>query len=124
MHGLATFAAARFVGGGIGFGLRPPGRLGLFFGASAGDLDGVSAGRAEILAVFRLAPAATTGVRPYGAAGVAVLARGSGADGYITMVLGAESRPAGKSGWFLETGVGGGVRVSAGLRLRRTVKSS
>ena len=118
-HGLATFAATRFLGGGIGLGVRPPGRLGLFFGVSGGDLEGVPALRAEALTVFRLSPYATAGVRPYGAAGLALLARESRTDGYITLVLGIESKPAGKRGWFVEAGVGGGVRISAGIRIRR-----
>ncbi|MSR06102.1 MAG: hypothetical protein EXR93_03390 [Gemmatimonadetes bacterium] len=115
---MATFAATRFLGGGIGLGIRPPGRLGFFFGASAG-LEGVAALRAEALAVFRLSPYTTAGVRPYASAGLALLAREARADGYITIVAGIESTPAGKRGWFVELGVGGGVRVSAGIRIRR-----
>ena len=118
-QGVATFAAARFVGGGIGLGIRPPGRLGFLLSASGGDLEGVVAGRAEALTVFRLSPYATKGVIPYSAAGLAVLARKARGDGYLTMVLGLESRPGAKSGWFLEAGFGGGVRVSAGVRIRR-----
>lgn len=119
MHGLATFAATRFVGGGLGLGIRPPGRLGVFLGASAGVYDLDPAARFESLAVFRLNPYATSGVHVYGGAGVALLVRRGGNDGYLAMVVGVESRPAGKAGWFLESGIGGGVRVAAGVRIRR-----
>lgn len=124
VHGLATFAATRFVGGGIGLGIRPPGRLGLLLGASAGAYDRETAGRFEGLAVFRLNPYATSGVHAYGTAGVALLTRRSGSDGYLVLIVGLESRPAGKSGWFLEAGVGGGVRVAAGVRIRRLTQAT
>jgi hypothetical protein len=121
VHGLTTFATERFAGGGIALGIRPPGRLGLSLGASAGSLEGVPAARLEGLVIFRVSPSATAGARPYASAGVALLAREAGSDGYITLVLGAESRPAGRRGWFVELGVGGGVRVAAGIRLRRVL---
>ena len=98
---------------------RPPGRLGLSLSATAGGLDGAPAGRFEALALFRVTPQATAGVRPYAGAGAALLARQARSDGYLALVLGAESRPAAKRGWFLEVGVGGGVRAAAGIRLRR-----
>jgi hypothetical protein len=83
-------------------------------GASGGQL----AGRGELLAHFLFHPggAARTGL--YVGGGVAGVA-GVQDEGYVVLLLGLESRPGGRSGWALEAGVGGGVRLTAGYRWRR-----
>ncbi len=46
--------------------------------------------------------------------------RGAGVEdqGYIVLTLGVESRPGSGGGWFVEGGVGGGVRLAGGYRWR------
>jgi hypothetical protein len=38
--------------------------------------------------------------------------------GYLVLTLGLEASPGGRTGWFLEAGVGGGARIAAGWRRR------
>lgn len=85
-----------------------------------GVLDGHAATRAEVTAQFLVNPSARAGVSAYGALGIAVVSaaqvRGGG---YITMFFGVERAAARRGGWFVEAGLGGGVRVAAGARWRR-----
>ena len=118
VQGLTAVFATRFEGAGIGFGVRPPGRVGAAVLASAGDLEGRLAGRFEGLLSFHLDARRTGAVAPYGAAGIATVTSRAGTRGYLEMLLGLEQRPGRKSGWFAEAGVGGGLRVSAGYRFR------
>jgi hypothetical protein len=53
----------------------------------------------------------------YGLGGVAGQV-GRGSQGYVVLGLGLERAPGGRSGWALEAGVGGGVRVTVGWRWR------
>lgn len=118
IHGLSTFAADRFVGGGLGFGVRPPGRLRVSANATAGDRDGVLGIRVEGMMSFHLNAGREHGFTPYAAAGLAALATRSATRGFVLVLLGVEQRPGRPSGWFVEAGVGGGFRLSAGYRLR------
>jgi hypothetical protein len=56
-------------------------------------------------------------VGAYAATGIAGVT-GAKEEGYMVLTLGLESRPGRRSGWFVEGGVGGGVRVAAGYRWR------
>jgi hypothetical protein len=38
--------------------------------------------------------------------------------GYLVLTLGMEQRPGAASGWMVELGLGGGVRLSGGYRWR------
>lgn len=93
----------------------PRTRLG---GVVAGGLAGErAAARGELAAHFLLNPHAAEGVGWYAGGGVAgTLGAAEGV--WLVAVLGVEARPGGRRGWFVEGGVGGGVRVAAGWRWR------
>jgi hypothetical protein len=118
VHGIATVFADRFVGGGIGYAVRPPGRVRFALVGSLGDLEGVAAGRAEALISFHLNAGRARGFTPYGAAGIAAVITRPATRGYLELVLGMEQRPGRRSGFFAEAGVGGGLRIAAGYRFR------
>ncbi len=115
---VGTVLATRFLGPGLGFGLRTPGRLRLGASTSAGDREGALGARVEGLASYHLDPFKTRGVSPYVGGGVAVEVTANESDEFLLLVLGVESSPAGRAGWFVDVGVGGGLRFSAGIRLR------
>jgi hypothetical protein len=124
VQALATVAPApeAFVGGGLGFTLRTRSRLGLGLTAVAGDRDGNLAVRGEALLSFILDPASRRAVSPYAAAGVALVSDRVGTSEYLVATLGLAGRPGRGAGWFVETGVGGGLRLAAGLILRRRIR--
>jgi hypothetical protein len=98
-------------------GLRISGRTRLSAAVGGGTSDGDFAWRTEILGHFLFNPERVQGWGPYLAGGLAAVG-GPVQRGYILLTLGAESRPAGSSGWLAEVGVGGGVRVAVGYRWR------
>jgi hypothetical protein len=118
VHALGLAGGDAFVGGGLGGGLRFGRSARVALLASGGWLEGNQAAlRAEVLATFHL-----TSVRPqapgvYAGGGVAGLATADDMRGYMVLVLGVEARPLAGGGVFAEVGVGGGVRLSAGLRI-------
>ncbi len=116
---VTTTAADPFVGGGLGWGLRGSGRLGLNLTASSGVSGTAFAGRFEGLATFHLEPGRRSGIGVYGAAGVAAVATKESTAEWLVFVIGLEARPRAKNGWFLELGLGGGVRAATGFRIRR-----
>jgi hypothetical protein len=118
VHGMAALFAQRFVGGGVGYAVRPPGRVRFALVGSAGDLEGTAAGRAEAFVLFHLNPGRERGFSPYGGAGVAAMITGTATRGYLELILGMEQRPGRQSGLFVEAGVGGGLRIAAGYRFR------
>ena len=118
IQSLAVLASERFIGAGIGYAVRPPGRLRFAGDVSAGDLEGTLAGRAETFLTYHLNPGRESGFGPYAAAGLAANITRAGARGYLEVLLGLEQRPGRRTGWFLEAGVGGGLRLSAGYRFR------
>lgn len=118
IHGLATVFADRFVGGGLGYAVRPPGRVRFALVGSLGGLEGTAAGRAEGLVSFHLNPGRERGLSPYAAAGLAVMITRPATSGYLELVLGMEQRPGRQSGFFAEAGIGGGLRLAAGYRFR------
>lgn len=117
IQGIGTFADFDFAGGGLWGGWRPGGRTRFGISLMPGAVDGEFAGRGELVGHFLLNPSSRrSGL--YAGGGLAALA-GERDDGYVLLVLGFESRPGGGSGWVIETGIGGGVRVLVGLRWRR-----
>ncbi|HTG83976.1 MAG TPA: hypothetical protein VL853_04170, partial [Gemmatimonadales bacterium] len=88
---------------------------------AAGTADGDVAFRGELLGHFLLSPRATHGVGFYALGGAAVADVESTGDtqGHMVLGLGMESRPGARSGWALEAGIGGGLRIAAGYRWRR-----
>ncbi len=118
LHGLSIFSSDRFLGGGLGYALRPPGRLRLGATVSAGQMAGSFAGRGEAFVSFHLNPGRETGFAPYASAGLAGALAGSDVQGYVQVALGLEQQPGRRTGFFVEAGLGGGFRVSAGYRFR------
>lgn len=104
------------VAGGYGA-LRTSARTRMSVALGAGVSSGELAGRAELLGHFLLSPGRPRGAGFYLAGGVAAVSGPIGR-GYLVLAVGLEDRPAAGSGWALELGVGGGVRVSAGYRWR------
>jgi hypothetical protein len=95
----------------------PSTRVALYAGGGVTG-DGHGVGRAELVGHFLLSPRSThTGV--YAGGGLAGVFESGAADGYLVLLVGVESRPGGKGGWFVEAGVGGGARIAAGYRWRK-----
>ena len=116
--GIATASdPALVVAGGYGA-IRTSRRTRISAGLGAGVSDGRATWRGELLAHFLLNPTRRWGVGVYGAGGVAAVG-GPVDQGYLVLTLGLEARPGGRSGWFVEAGVGGGARLAAGVRWRR-----
>ncbi len=103
--------------GGLYVGWRPARRARVSAAVGLGGSGGETAWRGELLAHFLLAPTRREGAGAYLAGGVAAVG-GASDRGYLVLALGVESRPGRASGWFLEAGVGGGARLSAGYRWR------
>jgi hypothetical protein len=97
--------------------LRTSGRTRVSVGLGGGISDGDLAGRGELLAHFLLSPEQRHRAGFYVAGGVAAVA-GPVSRGYLVLSLGLEDRPRRRSGWAVEAGLGGGVRVSVGYRWR------
>ena len=117
VHALATFADLDFAGGGVHLGFRPGGRTRFTLAASTGVIQDEFALRGEGTAQFLLNP----GSRRrgfYAGGGIAGLA-GPVDEAYLLLVFGLETSPGGRSGWVVETGIGGGIRVLVGYRWRR-----
>ncbi len=114
---LVTTAAPALVMGGLYAAVRPSLRTRVAVTVGAGVSDGRAAGRAELLAHFLLSPAAASRPGVYLGAGVAGMA-GPVDQGYVVALVGLEAAPAGGSGWAVEAGVGGGLRLTAGWRWR------
>lgn len=85
--------------------------------AAGGVMGGQLAGRVEASGHFLLDPRALRGFGMY-AGGGAALVLGEGTEGRLQLVAGVEQRPGGTSGWVVEVGLGGGVRIAAGWRWR------
>ncbi len=119
LQGIATLGRERFVGGGLGIALRTDGRMRLALAVNAGDLEGTAAVRSEATVSYHLNPFKRSGVSPYVVGGAALVLTGDRSGEYLLLSVGLESRPGAGTGWFLEAGVGGGIRLTGGLRLRR-----
>lgn len=93
-------------------------RFAVLAGLGAGE-GGDLAWRSELTAQFLLNPRTARGVGAYAGGGVAAADAGDGTRGYLVLLAGVEGRPGASSGWALEAGFGGGVRLSASWRWRR-----
>ena len=118
VHALVATASPTLTIGGLYGGVRLSQRVRVAATVGAGVADGAAVGRGELLAHFLLNPGRLAGVGLYAGAGLAGVV-GPVDDGYLVLLLGLESRPGAVSGWALEFGVGGGVRIAAGYRWRR-----
>lgn len=117
LQALGVFAPEPFVGGGLALAWRTTSRFTVEAGAGAGVEEGALTGRGEAVVGFHLDPFRMRGVSPYAGGGVALAARSDATAEYLMVVLGVESRPGRWRGWFVELGLGGGVRVAVGVRL-------
>jgi hypothetical protein len=97
--------------------LRTAGRTRFSLSLAAGGWGGEPVVRGELLAHFLLSPEERRKPGFYLAGGIAGL-EGAASRGYLVLTAGLEQRPRGRSGWAIEAGAGGGVRVSLGYRWR------
>ena len=117
---LAVFARRDFGGGALGIARRVGNQTRLGLTAGAGARDGRQAMRLEATVQFLVTPAARSGAGLYGGAGLAWAgSEDAPGAGFLVALLGLESVPGRRSGWFVEVGVAGGVRAAAGWRWRR-----
>lgn len=117
VHAMATFADYNFGRLGAHLNLRPGGRTRFTLSASPGIIEEEFTFRGESTAQFMLNPSSRR-AGFYAGGGIAGVV-GAIDQGYLLLVLGLESRPGGSSGWVLEGGIGGGVRILVGYRWRR-----
>lgn len=73
-------------------------------------------GRVDGVVRFTLGPGATRRWAPYGGAGAGVRIAEGATRELLLLVVGAEGPPLGRALPFVELGLGGGVRIGAGLR--------
>ncbi len=114
--GIAT--GERFAGAGPGLAWRTTRRLRFGAALSAGATTAGAGARIEGTATFHVSTARPTRLTPYVGGGAAVTADGDGVRERLLVVIGVESRRGGRAGWFLDVGVGGGLRFSAGYRFQ------
>lgn len=116
VQAIGTFADFDFAGGGLWGGWRPGGSTRIGVSLMPGAIDGEFAARGEVSAHFLLSPGSLRSSL-YAGGGLAGLT-GPKDEGYLIFLLGYESKPGGASGWVIEGGIGGGVRVLLGYRWR------
>src|SRR5207244_305045 len=107
-------------GGGVGVAGRSGGQGRFAFTAACGDYERALGVGLEATAQFLLRPAERSGIGPYGGLGLAFV----GSDGargasYLTALLGVDTGPGARAGWYAELGLGGGGRLALGRRFRR-----
>jgi hypothetical protein len=117
IQAIGTLSDPALAVGGVYAGWRPAKRARLSASLGLGGSGGEMAWRGELLGHFLLAPTRRSGSAVYLAGGVAAVG-GRTDEGYLVLAAGIEGRPGAASGWFLEAGVGGGARLSAGYRWR------
>jgi hypothetical protein len=107
--------------GGLEVGVSRRGGQGRFgLSATGGSGGGELALRLEARGQFLLVPTARTGPAYYAGLGFAFAgARARRGAAYLTMLLGVETAAWRPQGWYAELGLGGGLRVAAGMRWRR-----
>ena len=107
------------MGAGGGLALRTAGRTRLGLTASLGELEGNASVRTEALVSYSLGFPQRRSLSPYLGGGVALSFTHSRSRQYLVVLVGVDWNPGTRVGWFLEGGVGGGIRFAAGARLRR-----
>lgn len=116
LHGVFTAQDEELLAGGVYGALRTTRRTRLAATAAAGSAGGEFVLRGELLGHFLLSPTSRS-LGVYGGGGIAGIA-GAGEEGFLVLLLGIEHAPGGRSGWYLEGGLGGGARIAAGYRWR------
>ena len=116
---LTAWARYDFYGLSSGIALRPGGQGRIALSVAGGAVDGHAALRLEATAHFLVTPGAKRGVSPYGGIGVSYMgSRGRRGAGALVALVGVESAPGRRRGWFGELGLAGGLRVRLGVRWR------
>ena len=116
VEGVGLVAGPSFAGAGLWGAVRPAERLRVGLSVLGGARQDAAV-RGELVAHFLLDPDRRRGAGLYGGGGIAAESGPLG-QAWMVAVLGLEGSPGGRSGWVLELGVGGGVRVSVGWRWR------
>src|SRR5256885_3731244 len=119
-----VLAHRAFRGPEVGVARRSGGQGRFAFTAACGDYERAPGVRLEATAQFLLRPAERSGIGPYGGLGLAFV----GSDGargasYLTALLGVDTGPGARAGWYAELGLGGGVRLALGRPFRRIASS-
>lgn len=105
-----------FAGAGVGAGFALSLRSGIAFNASLGAEENRAAARAEALASFHLNPPGFSRMNPYLAMGAASIWSAGPDRQYLVLALGMERQLGHSLRGFLEGGLGGGLRLAAGVR--------
>ena len=99
---------------------RRAGQGRVMLAAAGGRLSDAWGVRLDARGQFVLLPFARAGTGFYcGMGGAWMGGAGERGAAYLTGLLGVERTPGRPRGWYVEAGVGGGVRVSVGLRWRQ-----
>ena len=114
---LVTTADPALAVGGLYGAFRASDRLRIAATVGIGVSSGRAAGRGELLAHFLLSPDARERPGVYVGGGIAGVT-GAVDQGYVVALIGVEAKPGAVSGWAVEAGVGGGLRLAAGWRWR------
>jgi hypothetical protein len=93
-------------------------RLGGALSAGVDPTDRSPLLRLEGSFAYLLNPFTRTRVSPYAGGGVAIQGWSDRDAEYLMLLVGVESRPGARVGWYLEGGVGGGIRLVLGVRWR------
>jgi hypothetical protein len=117
IQAIGTASDPALVVAGVYGGLRTSGRTRVSASLGAGISGREVAWRGELLGHFLLSPEDRRRAGFYFAGGIAAV-EGAVSRGYLVLTLGVEERPRANSGWALEAGIGGGVRVALGYRWR------
>lgn len=115
---VGVVTADRFAGAGPGVAWRTTRRLRFAAAVSAGGTAAGAAVRAEGTATFHVTTARPNRLAPYAGGGAAVTADAEGVRERLVVLIGVEGRPGHRVGWFVDVGVGGGLRFSLGFRFR------
>ena len=118
MQALGVFADRDYMGAGLGFALRSAGRARVGLTVHAGVLDSAFAVRGEAVVSYHLDPYRQRGVSPYAGGGLTVGATADDVFEFLVLLIGLETTPGRKTGWYAEIGIAGGVRAAAGFRIR------
>lgn len=116
LHAIFTAQEDELFAAGLYGAVRTTRRTRLALTAAAGSAGGEFAARGEVLGHFLLSPG-STGAGVYGGGGLAGIT-GAADEGFVVLLLGIEQAPGGRAGWYLEGGLGGGLRIAAGYRWR------
>ena len=114
---MATASEPAMAVAGVYGAMRTSARTRVSAAVGAGLSSGNPAFRGEVLGHFLLSPHKREDPGLYFAGGVAAV-EGPVDRGYLVLTVGLEGSPAAASGWAIELGVGGGVRMMLGYRWR------